>query len=104
MSWFGQRIRFWCPLALGKIYRVVGYHTGEFIGEVESVDRTWARVRIVDTLRPAPRVKNRCSFPQCVRQDFHDGEHEFSRIREGAVLEVPWESVKWYQGTSEMAA
>ena len=87
--------KFFCPLAIGKEYRIVGYHTGDFVGEVEGVDRTFARVRVIDPMRPRPRVKDRCSFPECVRKDFHKGDHEFVRVREGALIEVSWESAKW---------
>jgi hypothetical protein len=95
MSYFGSRVKFFCPLSIGKEYRVVGYHTGDFVGEVEGVDRTFARVRVIDPLRPRPRIKDRCSFPECVRKDFHGGDHEFVRVREGALIEVSWESAKW---------
>jgi hypothetical protein len=95
MSYFGSRVKFFCPLSIGTEYRVVGYHTGDFVGEVLSVDRTFARVRVIDPMRPRPRVKDRCSFPECVRKDFHEGDHEFVRVRKGALVEVSWESAKW---------
>jgi hypothetical protein len=46
-------------------------------------------------MRPMPRVVNRCSFPECVRADFHNGEHEFMRVRAGVLLEVSWRNAKW---------
>ena len=96
LAFFGPRgARYFCPLSIGKLYQVVGYHTGDFLGEVESVDRTFARVRVIDPMRPVPRVENRCSFPECVRKDFHEGDHEFARVREGVLIEVSWESAKW---------
>jgi hypothetical protein len=96
LAFFGPRVaKFWCPLSLGKQYRVEGYHTGDFVGEVEAVDRDRARVRVTDPMRPMPRVKNRCCFPECVREDFHFGDHEFARVREGVLLEVSWRAAKW---------
>lgn len=96
LAHFGPRVaKYFCPLTLGKVYRVEGYYTGDFIGEVESVDREFAKVRVLDPLRPVPRVPNRCSFPQCVREDFHSGDHEFVRVREGVLIEVAWHAAKW---------
>src|SRR5260370_19668120 len=96
MAFFGPRVaKFFGPLSLGKAYRVEGYHTGDFLGEVESVDRDLARIRVTDPLRPRPRVKNRCSFPECVREDFHGGDHEFVRLRSGVLLEISWRMAKW---------
>ncbi len=87
--------KFFCPITTGNLYRVEGYHTGDFVGEVERVNRDSAFVRVTDPMRPAPRVLNRCSFPECVRDDFHGGDHEFVRVREGAVIEVSWRAAKW---------
>jgi hypothetical protein len=92
--------KFFCPPSLGKSYRVLGYHTGDFIGKVVSVDRTFAKVRVTDPMRPGPCVKNRCAFPQCVREDFHHGDHEFVCMRAGAVIDVAWESAQWIPETS----
>jgi hypothetical protein len=104
-AFFGPRIaKFWCPLSLGKQYRVEGYHTGDFVGEVESVDRDRARVRVIDPMRPMPRVKNRCCFPECVREDFHFGDHEFARVREGVLLEVSWGAAKWIPVPADKSA
>ena len=87
--------KFWCPIAIGKRYRVEGYHTGDFVGEVERVNRDSAFVRVTDPMRPTPRVKNRCCFPECIRDDFHFGDHEFVRVREGVMLEVSWRAATW---------
>jgi hypothetical protein len=87
--------KFYCPIAIGNLYRVVGYHTGDFVGEVERVNRDIAFVRVTDPMRPTPRVKNRCAFPECIREDFHFGDHEFVRVREGVLLEVSWRAAKW---------
>jgi len=96
VAFFGPRVaKFWCPLSLGKQYRVEGYHTGDFVGEVEAITRDTAQVRVIDPMRPLPRVKNRCCFPECVREDFHFGDHEFARVREGVLLEVSWKAAKW---------
>jgi len=96
LAFFGPRVaKFRCELSIGRHYRVEGYHTGDFAGEVLSVDRDLARIRVTDPMRPMPRVRNRCAFPACVREDFHQGDHEFMRVREGAVIEIPWRSAKW---------
>jgi len=104
LAFFGPRVaKFWCPLSIGKQYRVKGYHTGDFVGEVVSVDRSVARVRVTDPMRRIPHVENRCSFPECVRKDFHDGDHEFARVREGALIEVCWESAKWIPAVDQVS-
>jgi hypothetical protein len=92
---FERAAKFWTPLKVGKVYRISGYHVGDFVGEVEAVSRNEAHVRVLDPMRPAPRVRNRCCFPECLREDFHGGEHEFARVREGALVEVSWALAKW---------
>ena len=73
-----------CWLQPRKLYRVRGYHIGDFIGECLSTNRHTAIFEITDTLRPAPRIpKPKCSFPGCVRSDFHAGDHELVRMRVG---------------------
>jgi hypothetical protein len=74
---------------VGSIYRVVGYHTGDFVGSCVAITRTTVVLRITDTLRPGPRVLNRCAFPQCVREDLHPGDHEYARVRRGAEITIP---------------
>jgi hypothetical protein len=88
-------LKFVGPVKVGKVYRIDGYYTGEFIGEVEAADRGKARVRVLDPMRPIPKVVNRCCFPECLREDFHGGEHEFASVREGALVEVSWALAKW---------
>jgi hypothetical protein len=87
--------KFYCPITIGNLYRVEGYHTGDFVGEVERVNRDIALIRVTNPMRPTPRVKNRCAFPECIRDDFHFGDHEFVRVREGVLLEVSWRAAKW---------
>jgi len=87
--------RFWSPIAIGHAYRVLRYHTGVFIGRVDFVDRDVARLTVIDPLRPMPKIANRCSFPECIREDFHAGDHEFSRVRQGATVEVFWRNAKF---------
>jgi|SRR5580700_7828648 hypothetical protein len=87
--------KFWCPLTIGNRYRVEGYHTGDFVGEVERANRDIALVRVTDPMRPMPRVLNRCCFPECIREDFHFGDHEFVRVREGVLLEVSWRAARF---------
>lgn len=82
-------------LKIRKVYRVEGYSLGDFIGELLAIDLDLARVRVVDSLRPAPRVKNRCCFPKCIREDFHEGDHEFPTIRADATVQVPWKLANW---------
>ena len=87
--------KYWSPCAIGKAYRVEGYHYGDFIGTVESIDRDIAQVRVIDPLRPFPPVKNKCPYPECVLEDFHSGDHYKLRVREGVLLAVQWRCAKW---------
>jgi len=89
--------RIWTP-TIGHTYIVRGYHTGDFLARCEAISRvcgTRAVVTVLDTMRPRPRISDRCAFPDCVREDWHGGDHEFARIRIGASLtiEVPH---AWY--------
>jgi hypothetical protein len=59
------------------------------------VNRDTAFIRVTDPMRPTPRVRNRCAFPECIREDFHFGDHEFVRVREGVLLEVSWRAATW---------
>lgn len=77
------------------LYRIERYSCGDFIGEILKINQGLAQVRVVDTLRPAPRVLERCCYPQCILSDFHLGEHEFASIRLGAVLDIPLRLAKW---------
>jgi hypothetical protein len=96
LAFFGPRVaKYWCDLSIGHHYRVEGCWAGDFAGEVLSVDRDLARIRVTDPMRIMPRVRNRCCFPQCVLEDLHDGDHEFMHVREGVVLAIPWRLAKW---------
>ncbi len=88
---------FFSPVKRGQVYLVAGYHTGDFIGRVEKVDRDVARIRVLDPMRPIPRVRNRCAYPECVAEDFHADDHRFASVREGAVVDVFWRSVTFKQ-------
>ena len=85
----------WRPVHAGFTYRVEKHYLGDFVGEVEYADNDLARIRVTDPMRPRPRVENRCCFPECVREDFHSGDHEFVSVRKGALLEIQWRSAKW---------
>jgi len=39
---------YWKKLEIGKRYRVMGWHTGNFTGEAVSVHRTFAVLRVVE--------------------------------------------------------
>lgn len=85
-----------CSLKRGKLYHVRGYHTGDFIGECLKTDRHVAIFEITDTLRPAPRIpKPKCSFPGCIRSDFHAGDHELVRMRVGGLIEIFWRNAEF---------
>jgi hypothetical protein len=86
--------KFWAPVEVGHAYRVFGYHT-EFIGDCEAVDRDVARFRVIDTLRPNPKVGNKCPFPGCVAREFHGGNHELTSVRTGAAINVVWKLAKF---------
>jgi hypothetical protein len=93
---FGPRFaKFRRPVTLNKPFLIKGHYLGDFIGTVEAVERDVAHVRVTDTLRPAPRVRNRCAFPQCIRQDFHYGDHEFPRICWGELVAIDWHTAKF---------
>ena len=85
--------KFFAPVSVGETYRVVGYYTGEFVGECERVDREVARFRVLDPMRPAPRVAEKCPFPACVLRDCHAGDHELTSVRVGAAIDVNWKFV-----------
>ena len=84
---------FFAPVSVGEVYRVVGYYTGDFIGECERVDRDVARFMVIDPLRPSPKVASKCPFPACVLREFHSGDHELTSVRVGATIEVRWRFV-----------
>ena len=85
--------KFFAPVSVGESYRVVGYYTGEFIGECESVSREIARFRVTDSLRPSLRVCEKCPFPACVLREFHTDDHELTSVRVGAAIDVSWKFV-----------
>jgi hypothetical protein len=94
-----------CWLKRGKLYRVRGYYTGDFIGECVSIDRHVAVFEITDTLRPAPRIpKPKCPFPGCVRAEFHIEDHELARMRVGGKIEVFWRNAEFVPFQPEVAA
>ena len=85
----------YCPF-LEQVYRVERYHTGDFIGKILRFEgRDIVVVEVVDPLRSLPKVNARCSFPQCVLEDFHRGEHEFSSIHQGGLVKVYWENARF---------
>lgn len=96
LAMFGPRVaKFYRPVTLNKPLLIKGHYLGDFIGAVEAVERDVARVRVIDALRTFPRVRNRCVFPQCIREDFHHGDHEFPTIREGALVAIDWHTAKF---------
>lgn len=102
MKTFG--VKFFCPVAIGKEYKVSGYHTGTFIGRCDQADRDIAKFTVLDSLRPIPKVRNRCPFPGCVLKDFHAGnDHELLRVRVGGQVEVFWRQAKFEDLEKEAA-
>lgn len=87
-----RRSRLKWPIVVGKIYKVVGYHTGDFVGQLLRIDHDVARFMVIDTLRPSTlrRIRNRCAFPWCVLKDLHEGDHEIPKMRIGGMLEIYW--------------
>lgn len=88
--------RFAAP-RVGKLYRIEGHYLGSFEAEVLGVDRECAKLEITDPLRRPARIENRCAYPFCVKTDFHSGEHELTRFREGGVIEIFWRSAKFVE-------
>ncbi len=81
----------WIPPSPDRVYRVRGYHTGEFIGRVESSDRQVAVMTVLDPLRPQPKVSGaHCPFPQRAGAEDHDGDHFFPAVCAGRRIEIPW--------------
>ena len=87
-----------CPRP-GETYQVSGYWTGNFVGECISLSgpRRYAKAavfEVIDPMRPLPRVRNRCPFPECVRREEHDGDHEFVPVRVGASIEIAFRNAR----------
>jgi hypothetical protein len=81
--------------AIGRAWWIRGYQTGDFVGRLDWIGKNTAFVTVLDTLRPLPRIEDRCPFPGCVRGDFHGGDHELATIRVGALVEISWAFAKW---------
>ena len=81
---------------VGKEFRVLGYHTGDFCGRLESIDRDIAVFTVTDNFRRVAIPIDRCSYPGCILSDLHDGPHEFdpSRLLVGSKVEVAWRVAK----------
>jgi hypothetical protein len=77
----------WTP-AIGRTYIVRGHYTGDFFARCEQLLRNAALLTVLDTMQPPPRVEDKCAFPECIRKDWHGGDHEFPRLRVGASIEV----------------
>lgn len=90
---FGFGIAGLAVIHIGRTYRISGIFAGEFMGRCIGLitvgGKRFVQVLITDSLRPAPRVFNRCFFPHCIRLLDHPGDHEFPRIREGNYIDVP---------------
>jgi len=99
-------------LHVGQRYRVRGYWTGEFIGELYeirgrlggSAAYPLAVFTVTDPLRPLPRVSEKCPFPYCVARDFHEGEHEFCVVRPGARIEIGFALARFEAVAADRAA
>lgn len=78
----------WKP-TVGRSYIVRGYYTGDFFARCERLALNGAALlTVLDTMQPRPRVEDKCPFPDCIRGDWHGGDHEFPRLRVGASIEV----------------
>ncbi len=94
---------------VGTRYRISGPRThGEFIGKCVDIVRVGERralqFLITNTLRPSPRVANKCPFPHCIAKQYHGGEHEFPRIREGVLVELTPREAKFVAVDEEESA
>jgi hypothetical protein len=80
-------------LHIGRSYRIThfsaGIFTGRCIGIITIGGERTIQFLIIDTMRPRPRVRNKCPFPHCVNEQDHRGQHEFPSIREGNYIDVP---------------
>lgn len=78
---------------IGRSYRVEGVFPSGFVGRCIGVivvgHQRFVQLLITDTLRPSPKVRNKCPYPQCIREQEHGGDHEYPRIRAGNYIDVP---------------
>lgn len=90
---FGFWLAGMAVIHIGRTYRISGIFAGEFMGRCIGIitvgHKRFIQVVITDTMRPAPKVFNKCFYPQCIRDVDHGGDHEFPRIREGNYIDVP---------------
>lgn len=91
---FGFWLAGMAVIHIGRTYRISGvFFGGEFMGRCIGIvtigSKRFIQVVVTDTMRPPPRVPNRCFFPGCIREQHDAGEHEFPRIREGNYIDVP---------------
>jgi len=92
---------------IGRCYLVRGIFPGDFVGRCLGVVRVGGeksvQMQITDTLRPAPRIPDKCPFPECVQKQDHAGDHEFLRIRVGNYIDVPVRSARFFEVEKEAA-
>jgi hypothetical protein len=72
-------------------YVVLKYWTGPFRGRLLELSSmgSLARFVVTDAMRPGPLIEDKCSFPECILADLHDGDHEFSPdLRNGVEIEL----------------
>jgi hypothetical protein len=78
---------------IGRTYRITGVFVGEFMGRCIGIvtvgGQRFIQIVITDTMRPSPKVFDKCFYPQCIRKVDHGGDHEFPRIRTGNYIDVP---------------
>lgn len=80
---------------IGREYIVSKYWTGTFKGRVLEVSPMGRTIHflVTDAMRPGPLIEEKCSFPECVSEDGHDGDHQFSEFRNGMELDVLYAAV-----------
>lgn len=74
----------------GRVYDVLTLWLGKydrFIGRCTQTTKYRAEFVVIDP-GPRARVQNKCPYPECIRAEHGEGEHEFPRIREGALIGV----------------
>lgn len=73
-----------------------------FVGRVTQLTKHRAELLVLDP-GPPPRVTNKCPYPECIRSEHGAGDHEFPRIREGALIGVVLKYTEFEAQVSERA-
>ena len=65
--------------------------------------KRFVQLLITETLFPKPRVRNKCPFPHCIREQDHTRDHEFPRIRKDTFIDIPAHEARFVEVEKEVA-